>query len=262
MNRVDGKVALVTGGGSGIGAASARLLAEAGARVVVTDVNEEGVAEVVADIESTDGRALGLTQDVTIEAEWERVMAATRSEFGRLDVLVNNAGISGAGKDNIETETLDEFRAVMNVNIDGVFLGCQKAIALMKETGGGSIVNVSSIYGLVGGGGPAYHSSKGAVRLLTKSVAVYCGNQGYQIRANSVHPGFIWTPMLAAALDRRLPDENMTEEGMKAMLAERHPIGRTGEAIEIARGILFLASDDSSFMTGAELVIDGGYTAV
>ncbi len=260
MNRVDNKVAIVTGGGSGIGEAACWLLAEAGARVVVTDINPDAAEATAAGVIDQGGEALAVQQDVTQESDWESLMKTTVEEYGRLDILVNNAGVSGAGLPPLEESTLATFRQVMSVNLDAVFIGCQKAVMIMRENGG-SIINISSVMGIVGGAGAAYNASKGGVRLLTKSVAVHCGTMGYAIRVNSIHPGYIWTPMISSIVDI-FEDGNMTEDGLRAMLVEKHPIGRLGVAGDIAKGILFLASDDSSFMTGSELVIDGGYTAV
>lgn len=262
MNRVDGKVAIVTGGGSGIGAATCRLMAAAGASVVVTDVNALAAGEIAKEILESGGKALALHHDVVDEAQWDSVIEKTLADFGKLDVLVNNAGISGAGLGPFEEQSLESWRRILSINLDGVFMGTQRAVLVMKESGGGSIVNISSILGIVGSSGVAYSASKGGVRLLTKSVAAHCGAMGYKVRVNSVHPGYIWTPMVAGIVDSAPPEDNLTEEGLKAMLLEKHPIGRLGVADDIARGVLFLASDDSSFMTGAELVIDGGYTAV
>ena len=261
MNQVEGKVALVTGGGSGIGEATCLLLAAAGAAVVVTDINQVTGEETAETIKDKGGKAIFLHHDVTSEADWQRICDAPLATYGRLDILVNNAGISGAGLPPFEEATLASWHKVMSINLDAVFLGTQKAVLLMKAGGGGSIINLSSVMGLVGGAGAAYNASKGGVRLLTKSVAVYCGTMGYNIRVNSVHPGYVWTPLVSSLVDV-LDDGNMTEAGLREMLIERHPIGRLGVAEDIARGILFLASDDSSFMTGSELVIDGGYTAV
>jgi len=261
LNQVENKVAIVTGGGSGIGEATALLLAQAGARVVVTDINPVTAEETVETIKDKGGEAIWIQHDVTSEKAWAKVCELTLAEFGGLDVLVNNAGITGAGLPNIEEATLATWRDVMAINLDAVFLGTQKAVLLMKDSGGGSIINLSSVMGIVGGASAAYNASKGGVRLLSKSVAVYCGNMGYNIRVNSVHPGFIWTP-LVRDLVNHMGEGNLTEEGLRAMLTERHPIGRLGVAEDIAKGILFLASDDSSFITGSELVIDGGYTAV
>jgi len=259
LNRVDEKVAVVTGGGSGIGRAASCLLAEAGSSIVVTDINEDGAKETAAMISEKGGSAIALSHGVVSEDDSNRVMDTTINEFGKIDILVNNAGVSGAGLPPLEEATLESFRKVMSINLDAVFIGTQKAVMLMKDKGG-SIVNISSVMGIVGGAGAAYNASKGGVRLLTKSVAVHCGNMGYPVRVNSVHPGYIWTPMIKNIVN--YVEDNMTEDGLREMLVEQHPIGRLGVAEDIARGILFLASDDSSFMTGSELVIDGGYTAV
>ena len=259
MNRVDDKVAIVTGGGSGIGEATSKLLAQGGASVVVTDRNEEAAEHTAKLIIQKGGRAISLHQDVVDEGRWQEVVDATMTEFGTLDVLVNNAGVSGAGGDNIEEGSFDSWRNIMSINLDAVYLGCRRAVNAMKDKGG-SIINISSVMGMVGGAGPAYNASKGGVRLLSKSVAVYCGTMGYKIRVNSVHPGYVWTPMVRAIVE--ISDEVESEEELMEMLVIRHPIGRLGEPQDIARGICFLASDDASFITGSELVIDGGYTAV
>jgi 3(or 17)beta-hydroxysteroid dehydrogenase len=259
MNRVDDRVAIVTGGGSGIGEASCELLAEAGACMVVTDINEEAAQHTADIIKQRGGRAISLHQDVTEETRWQEVVDTALAEYGKVDVLVNNAGISGAGIDNIEESTFDDWRRIMNINLDAVYLGCRKAVDVMKKDGG-SIVNISSVMGIVAGAGPAYNASKGGVRLLTKSIAAYCGKMEYKIRVNSVHPGYIWTPMIRNIVDGF--EDVETEEELYAMLVMLHPIGRLGVAEDIAKGVRFLASDDSSFMTGSELVIDGGYTAV
>ena len=251
MGRVDGKVALVTGGASGIGLAAAGLLADEGAKVVLTDLDEPSAGTAAALAQ----RARFHKLDVTRENEWIAVTDAVVAEFGRLDILVNSAGISLL-KD-VESTTLDEWRRLMAVNLDGVFLGCKHAIRVMKERGGGSIVNMSSVAGLVGAANlAAYSASKGGVRLLTKSVALHCARKGYNIRCNSVHPSFVETPMLqsmiAAARD---PCK------LEANYAKAAPLGRLAKPIEIARTILFLASEESAFTTGAELVVDGGLTA-
>lgn len=263
MNRVDGKVAIVTGGGSGIGAESSRLLARGGASVLVTDMNLSAAESVAESIVADGGNAMAMKHEVTSEPDWDAVISKSVDTWGKVNILVNNAGVSGAGMGTLEDQSLADFRKILAINLDAVFIGCQRAVGAMKEAeGGGSIINISSVMGMVGGAGAAYNASKGGVRLLTKSVAVYCGNMGYPIRVNSVHPGYIWTPLVRAIVDVMPDEENMTEDGLYEMLAEKHPMGRLGEAIEIAKGVLFLASDDASFMTGSELVIDGGYTAV
>ena len=260
MARAKNKTAIVTGGGSGLGAASSELLAREGARVVVTDVNVEAAEQTANVIRQRGGQAIALEHDVTERNRWEDVVAETAGTFGGLDVLVNNAGISGGGAGPMEDVGFDEWKNVMDINLDSVFVGCQEAIKAMKDSGGGSIINISSIMGIVGGAGAAYNASKGGVRLLTKSVAVYCGTNGYGIRCNSIHPGYIWTPMVRSIV--HFVDELETEDELRQMLVEKHPIGRLGIPEDIANGVLFLASDESGFMTGSELVIDGGYTAV
>jgi 3(or 17)beta-hydroxysteroid dehydrogenase len=259
--RVTEKTAIVTGGGSGLGEASCELLASEGARVVVTDINDESAEQTANIIRQKGGQALGLSHDVTDSNRWDEIMEITLGEFGAPQILVNNAGVSGVGLGPMEDVTFENWRMVMSVNLDAVFLGCQKAVRVMKETGGGSIINISSVMGIVGGAGAAYNASKGGVRLLTKSVAVYCGTNNYNIRCNSIHPGFIWTPMVRGIVEF-VEELEGSEDALREMLVEKHPIGRLGVPDDIAKGVLFLASDDSGFMTGSELVIDGGYTAV
>ncbi|MFT4799580.1 MAG: 3(or 17)beta-hydroxysteroid dehydrogenase, partial [Candidatus Azotimanducaceae bacterium] len=235
MNHVHGKVAIVTGGGSGIGEATAILLSAAGANLVVTDINVITGEETVETIKDQGGRAIFVAHDVTKEIAWQQVCQATLAEFGGLDILVNNAGITGATLPSFEEATLASWQAVMSVNLDAVFLGTQLAVLLMKDNGGGSIINLSSVMGIVGGASAAYNASKGGVRLLTKSVAVHCGKMGYNIRVNSVHPGYIWTPMVRSLVDV-IDEGNITEAGLREMLTEQHPIGRLGVAEDIARG--------------------------
>ena len=255
MNRVAGKVALVTGGGLGLGRASALLLAREGAKVVVTDVKEAEGRATADDIIDAGGEAIFIRHDVASEAEWAGAIEMTLSRFGRLDVLVNNAGVA-LGAD-VETTTLDQWRWLMSINLDGVFLGTKHAIAAMRKSGGGSIVNLSSIEGIIGDPNlAAYNASKGGVRIFTKSAALHCAKAGYKIRVNSVHPGYIWTPMVENYLAAQ-PDP----AGAKQAVCALHPVGHLGEPDDIAYGVLYLASDESKFVTGAELVIDGGYTA-
>ena len=255
MKRVKGKVALVTGGAMGIGEACARLLATEGAAVAVTDVNVERGSTIAEQINCGGGAAMFIEHDVGDESAWRRAIEATLQKFGRLDVVVNNAGL-GIGGD-VEHATLDDWRRLMRVNLDGVFLGTKYGVQTLRRFGGGSIVNLSSIEGLVGDPNlAAYNSSKGGVRLLTKSAALYCAKAGYKIRVNSVHPGYIWTPMVENYL-RAAGDV----EGGRRQLDALHPLGHVGEPNDIAYGVLYLASDESKFVTGTELVIDGGYTA-
>jgi 3(or 17)beta-hydroxysteroid dehydrogenase len=247
---LSGQVAIVTGGASGIGAASAALLESHGARVVVADLQA-----------AKDGAGRFVQHDVASEESWQSLLADTLQREGRLDIMVNNAGISGGGG-NPETTTVENWQRVQAINSEGVFLGCKYAIQGMKQTGPdkqaskGSIINISSVAGLVGGAGPtAYTAAKGAVRLMSKSVALYCATQKYGIRCNSVHPGGVDT-----AIFNPLWQAVGHEQG-KAYIGSRHPIGRMGEASDIGEVVLWLASDRSSFVTGAEIVADGGLTA-
>lgn len=254
MNRVDHKVAIVTGGALGIGRATCLLLAHEGAQVAVTDLLVDKGKELVEDICSRGGQAEYWHLDVSQEAEVQRVFAEVRAKWGRIDILVNNAGISGVNKPTHEV-TEAEWNALMAVNVNGVFLCTKYAVRSMLETGGGSIINLSSIYGLVGAPDvPPYHASKGAVRLMSKTDALLYAKKN--IRVNSVHPAFIWTPMV----ENYLAQQGDIAEGRKAVAA-LHPLGHMGEPDDIAYGILYLASDESKFVTGTELVIDGGYTA-
>ena len=258
MNRVEGKVALVTGGRRGLGKAIAILLAKEGAKVVITDRKEEGADAVLSAIDDAGGEAFFVQQDVSKEEDWQRAIRATLEKFGKLDVLVNNAGV-GEGK-NIEDISLEEWRWVMSINLDGVFLGTKYAIEAMKTTGGGSIINMSSIEGIVGDSRMvAYDSSKGGLRTLTKSAALHCAQRGYNIRVNTVHPGFIDTAMVRGFLKAQAKDGDV-EAAYKA-LEKLHPIGHLGEPDDVAYAVLYLASDESKFATGSELVVDGGYTA-
>ncbi len=255
MGRVDGKIALVTGGGSGLGRAISEMLAREGARVAVTDIDETSARETVDGIEAErPGAAIGLGHDVTEAAAWSAALEATVAEFGGLHILVNNAGIAEGG--SIEDTDLETWRRVHAVDLDGVFLGCKLALPHIHASGGGSIVNISSIAGIVAGHNmAAYNSAKAAVRHLTKSVALHCAKQGYGIRCNSVHPAFVRTPILDPLVARFGAAEAY------AKLGRQIPLGRIGEPEEVAYGVLYLASDESSFMTGAELVLDGGLSA-
>lgn len=257
MGRVSGKVALVTGGGSGIGRASAALLARQGAIAIAADLDEAAAQATANAIHDEGGQAKAMQQDVTDEARWREVVGEIVREFGHLDTLVACAGVASFG--DVETTTLDEWRRVNAINSEAIFLGTQAAVAAMKRNDppGGSIINISSIMGLVASNHPAYSASKGAVRLFTKSAALNCARAGYGVRVNSIHPGYIRTPMVEGLIEARQLDRDAT----LAELTSRHPIGRLGQPDDIANGVLYLASDESSFVTGSELVIDGGFTA-
>ncbi|HRE89392.1 MAG TPA: SDR family oxidoreductase [Myxococcota bacterium] len=245
MKRFDGRVALVTGAASGIGKATALRLASEGAAVAVADIQDALGEEVVAAIAASGGRAIYLHLDVSSEASWEAAVARTMGELGGLDVLVNNAGIGD--NEALEVTSKATWDKVIAITQTSVFLGQKAASAALKRSGRGSVVNVSSMFGIVGGFGtsPAYHAAKGAVRLLTKSTALAWAKEG--VRVNSVHPGFVDTPILGTT-DRE-------------MLKNLTPMGRLARPEELAALIVFLASDEASFITGAELVADGGYTA-
>jgi len=251
MKTLQGKVALVTGAASGIGAETARLLAAQGADVAAADLNGAGAQETARTVSG-----LAIAMDVTSEADWARAMAETVSRFGGIDVLVNCAGIELVR--GIAETSLADWRRVMSVNLDGVFLGTRAAIAAMSKHGG-SIINISSVAGI--NGFPrqaAYCASKGGVRLLSKAAAVECAEAGFGIRVNSVHPGIIDTPMAEGFVSQF---EESLRPGVRQRMAQLHPMGRIGKAMDVAQCILFLASDASAFVTGAELVVDGGLTA-
>ncbi len=245
--RLKDKVAIVTGGAHGMGEAEARLFAAEGAKLVVADILGGDAEVVAADIRAHGGEAIAAIIDVTSEADWTALIAKTSAAYGRLDILVNNAGISGSSVGS--PDALEGWHRIIEVNQTSVFLGTKLAAEQMAKTGGGSIVNISSIMGFVGStsGHPAYHASKGAVRIYSKAAAVRYGPSG--VRVNTVHPGYM-PPML-----------NATNAGERADKIAATPLRRTGEPIEVAYGVLFLASDEASFVTGAELVIDGGFIA-
>ena len=250
MGRMDGKVALISGGARGQGAAEARLFAQEGAKVVIGDLLDMDGMRVAAEIAELGGEAVYVHLDVTREEDWQSAVQAAVSAFGKLDVLVNNAGIWRRGR--VEDTTVEDWDAVQNVNSKGVFLGTKAAIPEMRKAGGGSVINISSTAGLVGGPrSTAYTASKGAVRLFTKATAIQYAGEG--IRSNSIHPGPIDTEMIQQVWQG---EDNSREESIA-----RTPLGRVGTVDDIAYGALFLASDESSFMTGSELVIDGGSTA-
>lgn len=254
--RVAGKIALVTGAGMGLGRAACLLLAREGARIAVTDIDAGLAAETARAVAEAGGEAMAWRLDVADQKDWVSVTSKAEAAFGRLDVLVNNAGIAIAK--SIEDTTPEEWRRTMAINLDGVFYGCQAVIGPMKRAGGGSIVNLSSIDGIIGEAElAAYCASKGGVRTLTKAVAVHCAEKRYGIRCNSIHPGYIWTPQT----ENYLKDlGRLDEERAKAL--SRHPIGFLGEPNDIAYMVLYLASDESKFVTGSEMVVDGGYLAV
>jgi NAD(P)-dependent dehydrogenase (short-subunit alcohol dehydrogenase family) len=254
MDRVKGKVALVTGGASGIGRASAMLLAREGATVVVTDIQDDAGKDVVAAIKKAAGDAIYLHHDVADEDAWIDVVAETKKRFGKLHVLVNNAGIAIAGP--VTTMTLADWRRQQAINLDGVFLGVKHALPLMRESGGGSIINISSLAGLKGSATLAgYCATKGGVRLFSKAVAMECGAARDNVRVNSVHPGIIETPIW---LDIVPGASGANAPNLDALSETIVPIGSKGLPEDIAAGVLYLASDDSRYVTGTELVIDGG----
>ena len=258
--RLEGKVALISGGARGQGAAEAKLFVQEGAAVVIGDILDDDGLKLEAEIRELGGQATFVHLDVTDSAQWTSAVNEAVTRYGKLDVLVNNAGIGSTNIGGVQAPRLHEapeevWDQIMDVNGKGVFLGARAAIPAMLDAGGGSIINISSIAGMVGlnpgsGAGSAYASSKGAVRLLTKSTAVQYAGEG--IRCNSVHPGYIDTAMTARM---------MSEPGMRQRRIDATPLGRIGTVDDIANGVLFLASDEASFMTGSELVIDGGYTA-
>ncbi len=255
--RLEGKVAMITGGASGIGAESARLFAEHGAGVAVADINDNLGPLVVRQIEEAGGAACYVHLDTVDEDQWREAVKSVLDRFGRLDIMLNAAGVSGRMPDGSAAPRIGEadlanWNRVMDVNSTGVFLGTKHAIEAMRASGGGSIINISSIYGIVGSvHNAAYHASKGAVRTLSKSAAAQYAAEG--IRVNSVHPGFVDTPMTETV--------HSSPELARPRL-DQTPMGRFGQPADIANGWLFLASDESGWMTGAELVIDGGMTAV
>ena len=243
-NRFDDRVAMVTGGASGIGKATALRIASEGGAVAIADVQEQAGNDVVSEIERSGGKAAFVRLDVTSEPDWADAVEAVVSTFGKLDILINNAGIGDT--EALEVTSLDTWNKVVAVTQTSVFLGMKAAAGALKASGNGSVVNISSMYGIVGSGvSPAYHSAKGAVRLLTKTTALGWAKEG--VRVNSVHPGYIDTPILG--------------DTDRDMLVGATPMGRLGQPEEIAAMITFLASDDASFATGAEFVVDGGYTA-
>ncbi len=254
MSRLQNKVALITGGANGLGAAIALRMCEEGCAVLIVDRDQDG-AKVAERLQAAGHRAAFQACDVTSEAQVKAAVQAAVDQFGRLDVLVNNAGIAGVNKPTDQLELAD-WEAVMAVNTTAVFLCTKHAIAPLRKAGGGSIVNISSIYGIVGGGDvPPYHASKGAVRTMSKNDALTFAPD--KIRVNSIHPGFIFTAMV----DGYVKDAGMQHDAAKVALDSLHPLGGTGHPDDIAWGVVYLASDHARWVTGSELVIDGGYTA-
>jgi NAD(P)-dependent dehydrogenase (short-subunit alcohol dehydrogenase family) len=248
-------VALITGAAMGIGKACADLFATEGAAVAVSDRDTAAGREVVDALTARGHHVIFIEHDVSREDHWQHAIELTVRMLGKLDILVNNAGVGWFG--DVEHTTLEDWRKLMSVNLDGVFLGIKYAVPAMRTAGGGSIINLSSIEGLVGDPSlAAYNASKGGVRLLTKSAALYCARERTKIRVNSVHPGYIETPMVQHALD-----SSGRAEEMRRALEALHPVGHLGAPRDVAYGVLYLASDESTFVTGTELVIDGGYTA-
>ncbi len=257
--RVEGKITCITGAASGIGRSTAQLLAREGAVVVATDVQSDKGSTLVAAIERVGGRSIYLDHDVTQEDAWQSVVSAIRARYGRLDVLVNNAGIGLSGP--VVDMSLSDWRRQIAVNLDGVFLGVKHALPLMREGTGGSIINVSSIAGIRPSANTAgYSATKGAVRMFTKAVALECAAARDGVRVNSIHPGIVETAIWDSLLGTTEDGSNSRPRGatIDALAARLIPMGRKGAPEEIAAGILWLASDDSSYVTGTELVIDGG----
>lgn len=252
MKRLEDKVAIITGAASGMGAAEARLFAKEGAKVIATDIQVDELETVVEEITDEGGEAFAMEHDVTNKDDWEKVVGKVVDSHGRIDILVNNAGIGGAeGFASLDKVDLESWNKFMTVNSTGNFLGVKAVVPEMKKAGQGSIVNTSSIAGLVGGAaGIQYSASKGASRLLTKTAAIELAPD--DIRINSIHPGFIDTPMVSVITE----DEEALEESLKAI-----PLGKTGTPEDVANLVLFLASDESAYITGTEIPIDGGYTA-
>ena len=248
--RLEGKVAIITGGARGQGATEARMFAQEGARVVIGDIRDEQGMQVEAEIRELGGEAVYLHLDVTSADDWQQAVDTAEQRFGKVDVLVNNAAI--VLRKNIEETTADDWDNIMEINAKGVFLGTKAVIPAMRRAGGGSIINISSISGLVAVGPPAYIATKGAVRLFTKSTAIQYAAEN--IRANSIHPGSVDTDMRREGMGASTPEEIQER-------IDQIPLGRVGTTEDIAYGVMFLASDESSFMTGSEVVIDGGYTA-
>jgi NAD(P)-dependent dehydrogenase (short-subunit alcohol dehydrogenase family) len=255
--RLEGKIALITGAASGIGKATAERFAREGAKVALTDIDPGKGRKFADELTKAGHDAFFQSLDVVDPEEWRAVVDAVITRWGQLDILVNSAGI-GRAKGLLDM-SFDFWRQTISINLDGTFLGTQVAVDSMKDTGGGAIVNISSVLGFVGMSNiSAYAASKGGVRLFTKAAAIECAEKGYNIRVNSVHPGYIETPMVMRRFDKIAKADREAEE---TRLKESHPLGRLGKPEEIASMILYLASDEAAFVTGAEFVADGGYLA-
>ncbi|MCB5261397.1 MAG: glucose 1-dehydrogenase [Candidatus Cloacimonetes bacterium] len=247
MKRLENKVALITGAAKGMGKAEAQLFAQEGAKLIISDIDLENLTILEKELSAAGTQVIAIKHDVSSELDWAAVAKQAENAFGKVDILINNAGI--LGPDGIEATSLENWNKIIGVNQTGTWLGMKHIIPLMRKAGGGSIVNISSIYGLIGSGtSAAYQASKGAVRILSKTAAVEYAAE--QIRVNTIFPGAIATPMVSEAL---------TEEDLQGLLSAV-PMKRIGKPIEVAYGALFLASIESSYITGAELVIDGGWT--
>lgn len=258
MGRLDGKIAIITGGASGIGAATAMKFGSEGATVIVTDIQDDKGQDVAGSITNAGGKAVYMNHDVTDEAAWERVVKDTVDQFGGVHILFNNAGFAVPG--STFDMTLEDWRRQMAVNLDGVFLGAKHTVPAMATSGGGSMIITSSIAGLKGSPNlSAYSASKGAVRLFSKSVARECAARGDNVRVNSIHPGIIETPIWAQMSENGDPQPVIDQ--LAANASTNIPLGRLGTAEDIANTVLFLASDESDYITGQEFVIDGGMTS-
>jgi NAD(P)-dependent dehydrogenase (short-subunit alcohol dehydrogenase family) len=253
--RVRDKVALVTGAVGAIGFAIGTRLAQNGAHVVLTDIDGSAVRDKAAALSEMGFKVVGLEHDVTREDSWSAAFKHTVETFGKLDILVNNAGVAGRTGQPFDAIEYTDWRNVMSVNLDGVFLGTKGAVQIMKTTGGGAIVNIASIAGFIGtGGGAAYGTSKGALRSLTKQVAYSCAKHKYNIRVNSIHPGYVWTDLIKVPSIAHFG----SEEAALQALSQNVPLGRVGEPDDVAWAVVYLASDEARHVTGADLVVDGG----
>ena len=256
MDRVKGKKALVTGAAQGLGAAIAARLATEGAKVLLTDIDAQAVETRANELNGRlTGCAFSAGHDVAEQSDWQSVISIAERELGGIDILVNNAGIGSIA--SVEDEDLDTWRRVHAIDLDSVFIGCKLAMPLLESSGRGSIINISSISGIIAGHNlAAYNSAKAAVRHLSKSIALHCARKGNGVRCNSVHPSFIDTPILDGMA------ANMDREAIVSRLAKQVPLGRIGEPDDVAYAVLYLASDESSFVTGSELKVDGGISAM